>query len=159
MSRNTRVVFLDIDGPLAPFCRINSHVLDAACVQRVHQLAKFSTIVLASSHSETTARDWFELPLDAVLDEERKFYDGRPKAIYRYLKSHPEVTSWVSIDDDYIVRTVNRFPADNPVRELLACPERFLRANWIFDESENTVRGSGLTGAMLLEALKLLGAV
>ena len=148
-------VFLDIDGVLAPFGRRNPRVLDAACVERVHRLATVARVVLASSWPLRAAEEYIGLPLE-TLDADRRTFHGRPLAIWRWLQQHPEVTAWVSIDDDRIVETLQRRPDDALERALLAWPERFLRTDWEWIDGFGPQGGAGLTQRVYERARSIL---
>ena len=154
-ARLSRAVFLDINGVLNPFGSANGRILDAASVARVHRLAPIARIVLASSWPVAAAEDALGMSLEA-LDPDRRTEHGRPRAIWRWLQAHPEVTTWVSIDDDRIVDLLRRLPDDNPERGLLAWPERFIQTDWTWIDGFGPNGGTGLTQRVYERARSIL---
>lgn len=109
------VAIIDIDGVLAPYGRPDPTVLDAECVARLAELGRHARLVLASSWPMEAVEEHLGALFDDELNyEERRTYAGRPRAMERYLAEHPEVTAWVSIDDDRIVEAAER----DAVRDL-----------------------------------------
>ncbi len=99
-----RIIFLNIDGVLGRFGREVPHLLDPDCARRVRRLLGRGTgAVLSSSWpSEIAAGVLGEhgIELYDVLGYDRRTCCGRPKEILAWLDDHPEVTSWVALDDD-----------------------------------------------------------
>lgn len=99
-----QIVFLDIDGALGKFGREVPHLLDADCTRRVRRLLGRETgAVLSSSWpGEIATAILREHGIERydVLGYDRRTYSGRPREILAWLEDHPEVTSWVALDDD-----------------------------------------------------------
>lgn len=157
MSRRTnRVVFLDVDGVLAP-CGRPMPALDAETVDRCRSLAKHACLVLSSSWMPEDARAYGVPVDDALDDDERRAPEAdRLRGIARYLDEHPFVTQWVSIDDDRQVAVLRRMPETDRARRLLSTPERFLQTDWSFLWPFERVDGAGLTADVYDQAVTLL---
>lgn len=137
MSRRVnRAMFLDIDGVLAPFGR-PCPALDAEALDRLRALSRHALIVLTSSWPAEVARE-YGVPFDDALYE------------------HPHVSRWVSLDDDLQAKALEGLPVDDPVRHLLATPERFLLTDWAHLWPFEETRGSGLTAQVYDRAVAIL---
>jgi hypothetical protein len=109
-----RVLFLAIDGVLnrrvlrlcSPEVPVQSpRQLEPDCVERLRRVARAAELVLSSAWPEESAAEALArhgLHVASALDEERKLVEARPDAILRWLAAHPEVTSWVALDEDWM---------------------------------------------------------
>lgn len=148
-KRNS-VLFIDIDSVLAAQNRPDPLVLDSRCILHLRSVVSGSdaAVVLSSSWPWEDASAVLEshgVSLYGALDDDRVTYDGRPRAIVRWIEENPEFKSWVAIDDDPILETVARFPADDPARRLLVEPWRFIRTRYYQDPLTGQTDGDGLT--------------
>ena len=162
----SRAVFLDVDGVLAPWGRAG-RALDPSCVDRIRRLAEHARVVLTSTWSIEAAVA-SGVPVDDALDrdtERRAPERARLRGIHRYLSEHPEINEWISIDDDLQVDVLKR--TRGPwAATLLAHEHRFLLTDWRcvypvddvpMSEGSGLPEGSGITEVLYLRALAVLG--
>jgi len=153
VRRCHRAVFADIDGVLAPWGRPTS-VLDGECVARLQRLQQHALIVLTSSWPVEAAIE-HGVPVDEALPYEARACSERDRllGISRWLAEHPEIDTWVSIDDDSQREILERCP------EIGLDPARVLRTTWRMVSPmapEQGAEGDGLTERVYETALRLL---
>lgn len=146
------VVFLDIDGVLAPFGRPDPRILDPGAVAQMRRVIGMTgaRVVLASSWPEGVAREVLGdlgITIDDCLPDAQRGYDGRPRAIRHYLRKH-KIARWMWIDDDSHPRAMQDgrpYPLD---------PARHVQPYWV--DFGTRVRGEGFTADLADAAIRVL---
>lgn len=120
MSRTTKIIFLDFDGPISNYrtaLQTGHHEeFDPVAVEALDNICAVSgaKIVCSSSRTCKESRPSFlenkRLFENAGFDMRNMHEDwscwdaniGRTKSIERWLKNHPEITHYAIIDDDIV---------------------------------------------------------
>jgi hypothetical protein len=160
MNDDAPVLFLDIDGVLAPHGRVNPHVLCAGALGELRRIveATEARVVLVSSWPEDVAREYLcnaGVVLVDTLGPARRTYDGRPREIRRYIRRY-RIMRWVWLDDDehpqgnYIIGgSGERYPYPLDVR-------RHVQPDWRHLSWRDETKGAGLTADVANHVITLL---
>ena len=109
---NNKIIFLNIDGVLNSYSSKEPIDLEKVRILREIVESTDSQLVLSSSWKvfhdpEFAGYSQYLYLTECLASENLSLIDqtpdigARPVEIYEWLKNHPNVTSWISLDDDF----------------------------------------------------------